>query len=354
MAGLATPVASSEAWPQMGAQAELALNGGWVFDQRPVGIGGFITNCSETSSGSRFISTGDATAFYMVGRPLQVFNTGTLTYCVVGQSSFAGGITTVYVGGFNVGAGTTALTTGTMISVGASPLHPGATLNGNRGSNTLSFNAAPSTGIANWIKLGTAVAGAHPAIAPAGEDTSIDISMVPKGSGTVKTAASFSVGVTFPSTGLIRLANSATAIVGKTSTGGDDIVWPHQFSSTTLAADVASSGVVGTNVFNKTLAVGTWWIHAGATIQNTIGAYNGSLYLADGASTLASAFFANTVADTTNNGRSVSVSQVVSPTTALAYQLVIASNSTASKALAITPGTLASTGATWWTAVKIG
>src|SRR6476660_3491219 len=102
--GLPIFQASSEAWPAYGAMASSALNSGWILDERFDGVGGFVTNCSATSSGLTFVSTGDATPFYLIGRTIRVIHAGGTSICTVGQSSASGGVTSVYINRFVQGS----------------------------------------------------------------------------------------------------------------------------------------------------------------------------------------------------------------------------------------------------------
>lgn len=112
----------------MGAQAERAVNTGWVLDQRADGAGAFITNNSPTSSGLTIKSTGDATAFYLTGRVLQIVQAAGTALCTVGLSTFSGGITNIFLTQFSTAAGlSTAASTGVITTVSASPMIVGST-----------------------------------------------------------------------------------------------------------------------------------------------------------------------------------------------------------------------------------
>lgn len=126
MPGLAIVQASSEAWPENGAQAERALNTGWILDQRVDGAGGFVTNTSPTSSGLTFQSSGDGTTgsgngLYTVGRPVRVLQSGSSAYAKVSSASVALGVTTVILGNFSTNA-STALSTGAVTSAAVGPM----------------------------------------------------------------------------------------------------------------------------------------------------------------------------------------------------------------------------------------
>lgn len=115
MPGQYIVVASSEAWPESGAQAERALNTGWILDN-----GGGISSTGGVVSGAgpstavAFLSTGDGTTgsgngFYALGRVVRVVHTGGTTIARVSAASLAGGQTTVTID--SVVSGPTALST---------------------------------------------------------------------------------------------------------------------------------------------------------------------------------------------------------------------------------------------------
>jgi hypothetical protein len=358
MPGLAVTQQSSAAYAEMGAQAERALNTGWILDQRPDGAGGFITNASPTSSGLTFVSTGDGTPIYIIGRVIRVIQAAQTAVCTVGQSSFSGGITNVFLNQFSTAAGlSTTLSTGAITSAAVGEFFPQSTANNTFGGATILV----STGGNPSLALGFAAASAGSLRIPNNASglrarnaaNTADVPLIDvNGADQIQIAA---FGQVSQFGGTIRIPNSPQAINGKTSTGGDDIIWPAQFSSTTLATDVVTSGVNFTNVFSKTLPVGTWWINAGTVITtNTINAWAG-VRIDDGTNTFGSAFGSSNQlqAGTTNSGTSLVCGAIVSHTTALAYNFALASNSTTTTAKAIAPNG-ASTGATWWTALKIG
>lgn len=111
--GLAVTQGSSDAWAEMGAQAERALNLGWVLDQRANGAGGFTCNCSPSSSGLTFTSTGDGTAFYKAGRTFRGIQAAGTVYGEVSGSVFSS-VTTVTIKNVVNSLG---LSTGTFTSV---------------------------------------------------------------------------------------------------------------------------------------------------------------------------------------------------------------------------------------------
>lgn len=334
MAGPATVQQSSQGFATIPNQYASAFASGWAPDQRldaASATGGFLTNCSPTSSGKTFISTGDATPFYVVGRAAKVVQaTGTAVF-TVGQSSASGGITSIYINQFSTAAGlSTTLSTGAITSAAASPLVTLST-----GNNTFgSVAATASTG------------GGFAAVAPS--TLTIVGSLIVQGP-----YAAF--GTTPGSSGVLRIPNSAIGIVGKTSTGGDDVIYPQQFSSTTLSADTQTSGVNFTALFSKTLPVGTWFIMGGATVKaNNINDW-ATVRIDDGTNVFASAFGSSNMIQggSTGSGATLVCSAIVSHTTALAYQFGLASNSTTLAAQALSQKT-GSTGATFWTAIKIG
>jgi hypothetical protein len=372
--------------------ASSALNSGWILDERFDGLGGFLTNCSPTSSGLTFISTGDATGFYIIGRALRVIQAAGTAICTVGQSSFAAGITTIYLNQFSTQSGlSTVASTGAITSVAASPIVVGTTNHNtfsggitvtpstNTGSvfdfgagSAASFGTSPST--AGVIRIpntqyifarNQANTGNIQIVGANGENPQLgalaNVVNIAAGGGIVAQIGLtyMALGATPGSSGLFRLANSAIAIVGKTSTGGDDVIWPHQYSSTTLTAgDIATSGTNFTTIITKTLAVGTWHITAGMTINSTAGGVTYAVAkITDGTNDLVSSYLTQTgslIGASTTAGITIPLSVIVSHTTALAYNLQLASDSTAVKAKAIVPGPLGTTGATWFTAVKIG
>ena len=110
-------------------------------------------------------------------------------------------------------------------------------------------------------------------------------------------------------------------------------------------------------IISKTLAAGTWFINAGAQL-NSSGAATNNAYLRidDGTNVFASATNRATIGGTTQAPHSLHVSAIVSHTTALAYNLSAALDviSTSFQAKALLQPADVSTGATWFTAVKIG
>ena len=106
--------ASSEAWPESGAQAERSLNTGWALDQVINSTGGLTTNAGP-SSGTAYLSTGDGTtgtgnSFYAIGRTARVVHTGGTAYARVSVATLSSSQTTVTLDTFYAG-GTTSLST---------------------------------------------------------------------------------------------------------------------------------------------------------------------------------------------------------------------------------------------------
>lgn len=454
--GLAVTQPTSDAWSEMGAQAERALNLGWIPDQRADGAGGFITNISPSSSGLTFISTGDATAYYVTGRTVKVVQAAATLVGTVAYSSVAAGLTSIYLSQIFIAAGlSTSLSTGPITSAAVSPRYPSATDNNTfGGARTVASSSGPyaiaidSTSVAiptdgrlrvagdaivgnpgvtvnqpgTAIKFahsnpnyrggfGTLSGGGQPWMGLHVEHSTQSNILKNDGSGarafalvarddlnagtvdmSFSTAAvagssfdpalaspvglavrldivnslttipfNLKLGTSPASSGVLRIPNSAIAIVSKTSTGGDDIVWPMQFASTTLAASVVPTTLGNTFgiVITKTLAVGTWLISAGITMTDTgAGGQNTMVArLDDGTNVFASQMAPPVAGGSTTVGESFALTAVVSHTTALAYNLSAAAltGSTSFKALALTNGQVTgSTGATWFNAVKIG
>src|SRR5687768_261654 len=123
MAGQHIAQGSSDAWPEMGAQAERSLNTGWILDQAVNSTGAFTCLCSPSSSGYIFSSSGDGTTgsgngYYALGRRARVIQDSTTFYSFIASASVAAGVTTV---GLSSGAATGALSTGlalTSVAVG--------------------------------------------------------------------------------------------------------------------------------------------------------------------------------------------------------------------------------------------
>lgn len=384
--GLAQAQPSSAGWAIMGSQAEIALNSGWIFDQRESGVGTFLTNASPTSSGLTFLSTGDATGLYVIGRAVRVIQAAGTVIATVGQSSFAAGVTTVYLNQFSTQSGlSTVATTGVITSVAASPLVVGAT-----GGAVFSggYTVTPTTGTGSLFaySAGAAIAlGLNPAtvgdirlgnsrgiifrnaLNTADKDLiyadASDVITI----GTVGTNAAISgalkLGATPASSGGLRLTYSATAVVGRTSTGGDDVIWPHQTASGTLSTDtsVALAGTY-TTLVTLTLGAGTWRVEAGVTLGST-GAAPGpaNVKILDNGATipsgnLATVFFssANIVGASTVLACSAALSAIITNTTGFTVGLNVV-GSTQIKAYAFIPQSTAGSGpATYMNAVKIG
>lgn len=371
--GLAQAQASSAAFATMGSQAEVALNSGWAFDQRD-NAGSFLTNASPTSSGGTFISTGDATGFYIIGRAVKVIQAAGTVIGTVGQSSFSGGITSVYLNQFSTAANlSTALSTGAITSAAGSPIYPLSTANNTfggpyvisstGGNPNVSFGVSASTldimGFPNNAGI-TARNAANTLNAYLLYLDNSDRASV--GDAAVvwlsRTGSAVQIGVTPASSGVLRLPQSAIGIVGRTSTGGNDVIYPMQFQSTTLGADIQSSGVNFTTIFSKTLGVGTWHVTAGMMVGDTGAAAYALARITDGVNDYANAEVLLGFGGTTAKASAMVLSAIVSHSTALAYQLQLGGASTTPKAKAISPNSTAagSTGAvaTWWTAIKIG
>ena len=127
MASLATVQGSSNAYASVPNQYADALGSGWILDQRlATSTGGFVTNTSPTSSGLTFTSSGDGTtgtgtAFYAIGRPVRVLQSGSSAYAKVASASVSLGITTVTLSGFSTNW-STALSTGAITSAAVAPV----------------------------------------------------------------------------------------------------------------------------------------------------------------------------------------------------------------------------------------
>lgn len=405
----------------MGFQAENALMTGWVLDQRVDGAGGFITNTSPTSSGFTFLSTGDATQFYVSGRAVKIVQAAGTAEATVGQSSFAAGITTVYLNQFSTQAGlSTVASSGAITNVAASPIFPRTTDNNTFGGWLISATTglsptlvAPSTVviggsvIASNVSIGSTaitsvatqgmlrgVAGGAVYARSVGDSyneqligqdsTAADIVRMGSPGGNIQpvylgngffiiSGASLTVGSTVSaagspagtirlgttpaSSGYIRLPNSAIAIVGKTSTGGDDVIYPHQQLTTYLSSDIALSQLnTFITVLSLTLPVGTWLLN-GAWMANSTASSNPSLgvRIFDGtASKAAGMIAASFAASTANNGISLPISAIVSHTTTLTYSLQVLDSASTQIVAAAQTALAASTNTTYLTAVKIG
>lgn len=110
-------VASSEAWPEAGAQAERALNTGWILDNASFSSTGGVVTGAGPSTATAFLSTGDGTTgsgngFYALGREARVIHTGGTAYANVSAAAYSTTTTqtTVTLGTFLAG-GTTSLST---------------------------------------------------------------------------------------------------------------------------------------------------------------------------------------------------------------------------------------------------
>lgn len=115
MPGQYVVAGGSEAWPESGAQAERALNTGWVLDNSGISSTGGVVNGAGPSTATAFLSTGDGTTgsgngFYALGRIARIIHTGGTAYANVSAASLAAGQTTVTLGTFLAG-GTTSLST---------------------------------------------------------------------------------------------------------------------------------------------------------------------------------------------------------------------------------------------------
>ena len=132
MPGQHIVVASSEAWPEAGAQAERSLNTGWILDNTSfTSTGGVVSNASP-STAVAFLSTGDGTTgsgngFYALNRRMRVVHAGGTAYGYVSAASLAGGQTTVTM--TFQGGGTTSLSTASITSAAVGPLYGGVTGN---------------------------------------------------------------------------------------------------------------------------------------------------------------------------------------------------------------------------------
>jgi hypothetical protein len=125
--------ASSEAWPEAGAQAERSLNTGWVLDQVVNSTGGLTTNARSINSTS-FASTGDGTtgsgnSYYALYRKVRVVQGSTSIYCRVLSSSYSTTTTETTVGVGDFQSATTALSTAAMTSVAVAPMYWGSSGN---------------------------------------------------------------------------------------------------------------------------------------------------------------------------------------------------------------------------------
>lgn len=124
MAGLSIAAPSSDAWAEMGAQAERALNTGWMPDQVITSTGGFSTLAAPSTS-TAFLSSGDGTTgsgngFWALGRTARVVHTGGTAYARISAAAYSTTTlqTTVTLGTFLAG-GTTSLSTAAITSAAA-------------------------------------------------------------------------------------------------------------------------------------------------------------------------------------------------------------------------------------------
>lgn len=115
MSGVPSVQGSSQAWASVGSMWSTSFNGGWIADQRIGSTGGFTVNCSPSSSGYTFSSSGDGTTgasgngYYALGRPVRIVQDSTTFYGWVASAAVAAGVTTV---GISSGTATAALSTG--------------------------------------------------------------------------------------------------------------------------------------------------------------------------------------------------------------------------------------------------
>jgi hypothetical protein len=301
-APLYTVQASSEAWPNAGSQAERALNIGFLPDAFLNSTGGETANISP-STATEFTSTGDQTAIYTVGRRLRIIHGSAstdTTYAEVASATFGAGITTVHIR--NITSGATALSTAAISVVGVSPI---------------------------WASSGT---GNFPRIA----------------------YHSFAIGSSAASSGLLRLENSTMAIVGKTTNGTDDVIWPLQYGSTSLGSDqsLGSTGAYSP-ILTKSVSAGAHLVAAHATFNTTGAAAMVQTRLTDGTNVYGTAYNAS-VGGSTVTGVTLSMQAVVAQTSPVTYVLDFIAGSTLMRAKAETAGTIASTAATALIVVKLG
>lgn len=130
MAGLAIVQASSDAWPEAGAQAERALNTGWILDQSLTSTGGFTT-AAAPSTATAFFSTGDGTTgsgngFYALRRKVRVVHAGGSAYARVASAAYSTTLLQTTVGLTDWQSGTTSLSTAAITTVAVAPVYFGS------------------------------------------------------------------------------------------------------------------------------------------------------------------------------------------------------------------------------------
>lgn len=370
---LYTVVVSSEAWPNAGSQAERTFNRGYGNDAFLTSTGGETANISP-STFAAFTSTGDQTAVYVAGRRLRIVHGSAstdTTYCEVSSAALTGASTATTVTIRNITSGATALSTALITEVGVAPTY-WSTGSGNLPISTGTASSpsipagpynigmyASSSSILGWTVAGVGrmtLSGAGILELTADIQASADVSRS-LGSSTARWLNTYTSIGTFgsstPSSGVIRMGNSTAAIVGRTTNNTDDVVWPGQYASTSLGANVSATGVDSwTEVLTKTLVAGTWKIDCGLTVNGgQVAQFRARI--ADPSTTVyASACGESTSANI--DGYSMTLAAIVSHTSAVTYVLGLSAGSTLIAAVAQTPGTVASTAATWLVAQKIG
>lgn len=133
MPGQWVVVASSEAWPEAGAQAERALNTGWILDNASFTSTGGVSSNVSPSTFAAFLSSGDGTTgsgngYYAIGRRLRVVHGGAstdTTYCEVSAAAYGAPVTTVTIA--RITSGATALSTAAVASAAAGPVWTSST-----------------------------------------------------------------------------------------------------------------------------------------------------------------------------------------------------------------------------------
>lgn len=116
-----TVAASSQGWASVANRWVNVFNGGWIADEIIGSTGGLTAPITPSSSSLQFYSTGDATGFYLPGRPVRVVQGATTLYCETVSSSCSATSTIVTLGKF---LNSTGLSTGAITSVSVSPVFP--------------------------------------------------------------------------------------------------------------------------------------------------------------------------------------------------------------------------------------
>jgi len=335
MPGLPSVQASSDAYATIPTQFSTSLNEGWIPDVTIGATGNMVSNTSPTSSGYTISSSGDGTTgsgngFYAIGRAVRLVQGATKVYGWVGSASFLGGITTISLSTASAILSSTA----TAVSAYVAP------------AITDSVPRFPT-----WT-------------GPSGADSIVDLALnrdlIIKNNGTeigrwLGNTKAIQVGSSAASSGFLRLPNSAMAIVGKTSTSGDDIIWPHQATRTPMASDTPGAAAYATLV-TMSLGTGTWLINGAATVGSTaVTPVAGNVRLNDGSTFYASGFISTgSVGASTATAVTVSLSAIIANSSAFTLTMELGPTTTLT-AYAIVPKSTSGAGSgTYLNAVKIG